>query len=604
MMKGYGARCGRAREHSVKNRNLWPFLLPFILLLPLFVALAQTNVTAEALQFANLRALPNPDAAKVGEISAGTAYPVLSRYFSWLLLGDATTQAPLGWVFVEIVRVNGDINTVPLLDDAALRSVVIGGSATLVPTATFSTDPNAPTVAPTSVPIQPPNSIAGTAQGEINIRSGPGVEYPRLGVARAGDVFAVTGYHTQFPWIQIQYASSPSGFGWVQQGLLVLTGDIFSTSAISQTRFELPALTATPPQVVAAGVFNATPAPLNPQFQALGDQLWSMILAGGFDPQTSTLGALYLLDLRTGEAVMFGNNFAFSGMSINKISILAALYQQLDNPPTPEEAQIIVNTMICSENTSTNQMIALVGDGDMLLGTQRITEFMRQAGMSNSFMLAPFRITADSTPVPVIAQTTFVDQTRAQPDIANQMTVNDMGSLLGSIYQCGYQETGPLLTQFPGQFTPSECRQMLHAMSYNKIGEFIEAGTPTDVRIAHKHGWVNETHGDAGIVFSNGGDYALVVVLHSPTWLSFDLSAPLIAGVSRTVYNYYNPSAPMPQINQQVVPQVCTPPLNMLSELQQLDYNDPLRPVIRNAPTLAPTVEATFTLAPTITPTP
>jgi hypothetical protein len=73
----------------------------------------------------------------------------------------------------------------------------------------------------------------------------------------------------------------------------------------------------------------------------------------------------------------------------------------------------------------------------------------------------------------------------------------------------------------------------------------MSAGVPADTRVAHKHGWTADTHGNAGIVFSPGGDYVLVVALHNPTWLDFSESFPLITEISRAVYNYFNPTAPV-----------------------------------------------------------
>jgi hypothetical protein len=89
---------------------------------------------------------------------------------------------------------------------------------------------------------------------------------------------------------------------------------------------------------------------------------------------------------------------------------------------------------------------------------------------------------------------------------------------------------------------------MLDVMSHNRIGSLIEMGVPADVRVAHKHGWIDDTHGDAAVVFSPGGTYILVVVLHNPVWLEFSESEPLIEEMSRTVYNYFNPDAPMAEV--------------------------------------------------------
>jgi beta-lactamase class A len=95
---------------------------------------------------------------------------------------------------------------------------------------------------------------------------------------------------------------------------------------------------------------------------------------------------------------------------------------------------------------------------------------------------------------------------------------------------------------------------MLYLMSNNRINALLEVGVPLDTRVAHKHGWIPDTHGDAGIIFTPGGNYVLVVVLHNPTWLDFSESFPLTAEISREVYNYFNADAPVEAIRPANVP--------------------------------------------------
>ncbi|MBI5669471.1 MAG: serine hydrolase [Chloroflexi bacterium] len=514
-----------------------------------------TGVTAEAIGQANLRAVPDVNAALVGQIQAGTRYPVVGRseFFPWLLLGDPATSQPIGWVFDQLVTVFGNVGAVPFSTLEVGASAVPTQAANTTPTATFEVFGVAlPTATPSAA-----SGVTGRVTGEINVRYGPGVDFPRVGVAREGETFEITGWHTQLPWLQIRYPTAPNGFGWVAKDLLEIQGDVFSLPSISQTRFDLPTLTPTLPVVQASTIFSSTPVAVSPEFRALGDQLWAMMLEAGFEPETSRLGALFLLDLQTGEAITFGNHIAFSGMSLNKIAILTELYAMMDTPPDNTEANIIASAMICSENTSTNQMLQLIG-GDEYQGAREVTAFLQKMGFTNTFLVAPYLIDPNNIPTPpfpIVAPTTTADKSVTQPDPWNQATVDELGWLLGSVYQCAYNESGPLLAIFPDAFTPTECRQMLHAMSNNKIGALIEAGVPEGTRVAHKHGWIDDTHGDAGIVFTPGGNFALVVILHNPTWLDFSESFPLIAEITRAVYNYYNPTAPLAEIRQNDVPE-------------------------------------------------
>ncbi len=561
-------------------------LLLFTALSLLPLAAQTAPATAEAIGQANLRAAPSLDAELLGEIRAGTRYPVNGRsaLYPWLLLGDPTSLQPIGWVYQDLVNVQGDLSSVPFTEQS-----VDPNARPALPTATLTAAGVSPITATTgqatpTLTLTPTlnAAVTGTLSGTVNVRSGPGVEYPRVHEGRAGDTFEVLGYHTQFPWVQVRYAPEPGGIGWIQVDLLEIQGDIYTLPGLSQSVFPTPTLTPTPQIIQQSVVFGgAAPVPLSAGFSALGMQLWTLVLNAQFEPGTSRLGALFLMDLQTGEAITFGNNVAFSGTSINKIAVMTALYQRLDLPPDDPTAVTLANMMVCSENTATNRVLEIIGDGDMYRGGTNTTAMLRQLGLQNTFILTPFETPPIALPPPTFIierPITRVDQGRAQPDPYNQLTVDEMGWLLANLYQCAYNDSGALLDNFDAAFDGRECRQMLHLMSGNRIGALLEAGVPPGTRVAHKHGWINDTHGDAGIVFSPGGDYVLAVVLHDSRganpWLNFEESFPLVAEVNRTVYNYFNPTAPYDSIATTPVPEQCIPPGQLIVDLTAGVFNE------------------------------
>ena len=121
-----------------------------------------------------------------------------------------------------------------------------------------------------------------------------------------------------------------------------------------------------------------------------------------------------------------------------------------------------------------------------------------------------------------------------------QTTAEDMGSLLAMIYYCAQNGGGALIASSGDSIQPGECQQILDFMRLNRIGSLIEEGVPRDVPVAHKHGWIGDTHGDAGIVFSPGGDYVLVTYMFKPDWLEWEISSPLLSDISRATYNFFN----------------------------------------------------------------
>ena len=530
-----------------------------LLVLAVF-SLAQQNaaVTAQAVGQANLRAGDSIDAELIGEITAGASYPVLGRsqFYPWLLLGEPDTHSPKGWVYETLVTVQGNIDAVPF-SDLVLNAAAIPTMASAPSQTPFNAFATVTILPPTATPSGG-FGVIGEVKGEVNIRYGPGIEYPRVGVAFAGERYEITGYHTQVPWVRIRFADIASQQAWIARDLLEISGGLSNAPAITQLQLNLPTLTATPAVIAASSMIGQAPVPLGAGFQELGNDLWNLMLERGFDPEGSRFGALFVMDLQTGEAFVFGGDFAFSGTSINKIGILAALYQILEAPPDVNTATDIANTMICSENVATNRLLSRLGGGDPYLGAEAVTSFYRQLGLARSFLTAPFTTigTPEPPPRPILLPETSADQISASPDLSNQMTVADIGGLLAGVYQCAYREEGALMEVFGGDIEARECRQMLHVMSSNTVDALLKAGAPADVRVAHKHGWIADTHGNAALFFTPGGDYVIAMMLFQPEWLNFQESLPVIAEVSRRVYNYFNPDQPQDVIRDGLIPDV------------------------------------------------
>ena len=76
--------------------------------------------------------------------------------------------------------------------------------------------------APVTAPPPPPAAGApvATAIEPVNVRSGPGTNFPVLVVAPAGASGEVSGKSADGAWWQVMISTqySPSGFGWVSAG--------------------------------------------------------------------------------------------------------------------------------------------------------------------------------------------------------------------------------------------------------------------------------------------------------------------------------------------------------------------------------------------------
>ena len=513
------------------------------------------EVFAEAVGQANLRSGPGIDYPIVGEIAAGTRYRVLARHslVPWLRLDVPAIGGP-AWVYMDLVTVTGNLAQVP---PVAAFDPVETPAAAATPTASAPA-PSPTALAPTATPTAA-GPIA-TTLGEANIRFGPGVEYPAITEAPAGASFRVVELHALVPWVRVALPDSPIATGWIYREIVEITGDLSQTPVTNAIQFGYPTLTPTPQTVVVSGApWNDAPIAAGELAGTLGKTMHEYLLEQGFAPYTDQFASVFVLDLTTGDTFTLNDGVAYSGMSLTKIPILAAYFQRHDGPLTPDEAFLVADTMMCSENITTNQLLDQIGDGDALRGAQRVTAFMQSLDLRGTFILRPYVIREDEPSIDVGTIITGADQSSARPDRYNQIVPSDLGWLLAGVYQCAANETGLLMERYPNDFDAQECRQILYAMDANAINVFIEAGVPPGTPVLHKHGWIPDTHGDAGIVLGPDAAYVFVAALYGEDWLEFELSSPVIAELSRLAWNALNPSALVEATDIGIVPDVCDP---------------------------------------------
>ncbi len=310
-----------------------------------------------------------------------------------------------------------------------------------------------------------------------------------------------------------------------------------------------------------------------------------------YDGQT-TVASVFVEDLRSGEEVNINGDVAFSAASTIKVPIVLDYFRQLWVAPTQDEAWLMANSLLCSNNSSSNLMMQITGEraaiqenidpGDdnkkLFTGIGDVTKNVQYLGARNTYITAPLVLGIQgqqlgSIPAP---QTSPNKNVKTESDPYNQTTTEDMGTLFSMIYDCANYGSG-LMTAYPnGEYTQTECKQMLELMSANDLLRLLQGGIPKGVRIAHKNGWVSDMTGDAGIVFPpNGRDYAIAVYLWQKTdFQDFTKLWPMIEDISRATWNYFNPDNPLiaPRTDIPETAQECAG--NFLPPQGQVDLNN------------------------------
>jgi len=289
-----------------------------------------------------------------------------------------------------------------------------------------------------------------------------------------------------------------------------------------------------------------------------------------------TLASVYIMDLATGEEVSILTDVPHSARSVIKIPIMINLFKQ-ELLVSQDEAFLLAESILCSNNSASNFLMQLVGEGDTFEpqlrdGLKQVSCTAQEVGAAHTYISAPLYVAdrAYEFEAAVCRPSTPANTSYAtNPDPFAQTTAEDIGILLTQIYDCAYHNSG-LRAIYPDDITQTECQQMLEVLSGNKIDRLIELGLPPGTRFAHKNGWGFETSADAGIVFSPGGDYVIVVFTwerdtdgnNLPTLLSWEV----IEEISRLTYNYFNPDVPLLTRRE---------PINPLGAIDCVSYTSP-----------------------------
>ncbi|NDJ85167.1 MAG: serine hydrolase, partial [Chloroflexi bacterium] len=277
---------------------------------------------------------------------------------------------------------------------------------------------------------------------------------------------------------------------------------------------------------------------------------------------TTSVISIAVRDLDSGMETGLNEQVLHSATSTAKIGVLATYFRYIYEEPNAEMRFRLAAAIICSSNVDANLTMAIAGNGNSAAGIGNVNTTFCQAGATNTLINRNFFIgpagegavpqdyydPAGVTPCQS-GDTASLDGTLSpdvDPDL--QTTAADMSQFLAMIYHCAEKGAG-LAERFPGEFTQTECQWMLEILRGTRFLHLAELGIPEGVSFAHKVGYGGEALGDAGIVFSPGGDYTLVIYIWDEEMDSLDTYAlsrwNIVSEISRLIYNYFNPDAPL-----------------------------------------------------------
>lgn len=166
-------------------------------------------------------------------------------------------------------------------EQAAAESAPITTTmATTNTTAVTTTTTITPTATP--VPLAPVTNPQVVASSALNVRSGPGTDYPIIAALQQSEIANITGKNTNGDWWEISLANSQTG--WVFGSLVTTAGDVTGVAVAANIPAPPPTATPAPAPPPAATTAPAEPAPTAapavdpnaaPHFTLVNRRLWN-----------------------------------------------------------------------------------------------------------------------------------------------------------------------------------------------------------------------------------------------------------------------------------------------------------------------------------------
>ncbi|MCY3657732.1 MAG: SH3 domain-containing protein [Caldilineaceae bacterium] len=215
------------------------------------------DLTAVVNRNANVRTGPGTDHAVAYWLTAGDAVTVTGRNAdgSWLQIEHEDRP---GWIFAT------------LIDSAAEP---MAKPATKAPPEAAAAEPTPepePAVEPVREPLPDPELQATPAPkwlmvtgGVVNLRTGPGTDYPTAGQVRRGDRLQLTGRNEETTWLSVMHPSAVGEVVWIFEKLTDFDASTMSPVAIVEIEVAVAPTPEPVTEPAAAGSAAAPPPDLS-----------------------------------------------------------------------------------------------------------------------------------------------------------------------------------------------------------------------------------------------------------------------------------------------------------------------------------------------------
>ncbi len=225
-------------------------------------------------------------------------------------------------------------------------------------------------------------------------------------------------------------------------------------------------------------------------------------------------------NLKTNEAYYINEHEAFQAGSLYKLWVMAVAYEQIQKGTLPKDELLKSDVKALNEKFKLASGSAELQDGEVVFTVKQALDQMITISHNYAALILAQRIKLSNVETFLKTQGLW-DSKIGQPPMT---TAYDISKFYEDLY------TGKLADQ-------QHTQEMLDLLKRQRLNGKLPKYLPQGTVIAHKTGELGFVTHDSGIVFTEKGDYIIVVMSES----SFPQGAEeRIAEVSRGVFEYFS----------------------------------------------------------------
>ncbi|HVF69552.1 MAG TPA: serine hydrolase [Xanthomonadales bacterium] len=232
--------------------------------------------------------------------------------------------------------------------------------------------------------------------------------------------------------------------------------------------------------------------------------------------------AVAIKNLQTGERYYFNEQEVFDAASLYKLFVMATVYQKIQDGNLTKTKMLSQKIPTLNQKFKISSESAELKEGSITLPVESaLTRMITISDNYSALLLAEnVRLSKVST---FLKKNSFTGSSMGTGGNAPATTASDMTSFFQKLYK--------------GELTSVDgSSEMLLLLRHQQLNSKLPKYLPPNTRIAHKTGELGRLSHDAGIVYTQKGDYIIVVL--SDTNIPANANEK-IADISKAVYDYF-----------------------------------------------------------------